>query len=141
MSAFLSILNVEEVDELDGTWRLTAPLVYQTDLLSRVVVAPFGFVTDFASVPRILGVYDLVGGRCNRAAVIHDWLYTSREVERLTADQIFAEAILASGYSRLTAFIFYTAVRFGGASHWEAPNQPQPAGVQELIDVDNLEAK
>lgn len=131
---FLTPLRVEEVDEFAGTWRLLAPLTYDSDVLGDSVTVPEGFVTDFASVPRVLGLYDLEGGRCNKAAVIHDYLYTAGSagllpVDRVTADGVLAEAILASGYGMATATIFYAAVRAGGVSHWHAPNQPQTPDV------------
>lgn len=140
VSKFLTPLVVQELDEFAGTWQLQAPLVYQSDLLGKIVTAPAGFVTDFASVPRILGVYDLEGGRCNKAATIHDLLYTlgsagAMQIDRATADGVLREAILASGYSAVTAALFYAAVRAGGASHWKAPNQPQPAPVAAALNL------
>jgi hypothetical protein len=140
MSAFLTPLVVQEIDEFAGTWQLQSPLVYQSDVLGKTVTAPAGFVTDFASVPRILGIYDLEGGRCNKAATIHDLLYTlgsagAMQIDRATADAVLREAIRASGYSAATAAIFYAAVRAGGASHWKAPNQPQPAGVAGELNL------
>jgi hypothetical protein len=127
--AFLTPLDTREVDELAGLHEVLAPLVYRSALLGRTIAVPAGFVTDYASVPRILGVYDLAGGKCNKAAVIHDWLYSTQCVDRKTADEVLREAILASGYSPFTAGVFYAAVRVGGASHWRKPNVPQTADV------------
>lgn len=121
MSRFLSELTATLVDEQANLWQLAAPLVYASDLLGRTITVPAGMVTDFASVPRVLGLYDLEGGRCNKAAVIHDRLYATQEVDRATADAVLREAIRASGYGAVTAAIFYAAVRLGGASHWSAP--------------------
>jgi hypothetical protein len=133
MSAFLTPLRVEETDEFGGLWTLLAPLSYRSDLLGRVITVPVGFVTDFASVPRILGVYDLEGGKCNKAAVVHDWLYSMGSiaggVDRKAADQVLREAIGASGYGEFTASMFYAAVRVAGASHWDKDNLAQPGAV------------
>jgi hypothetical protein len=133
VSQFLSPLKVEEADEFAGTWRLLAPLIFRSDVLKRDVTVPTGMVTDFASVPRILGVYDLEGGKCNKAAVVHDWLYSMGSaaggVDRKTADAVLREAIIASGYSEFTASVFYAAVRTGGASHWDKDNVAQPMDV------------
>lgn len=125
MSQFLTPLQAEEVDEFAGTWRLMAPLVYESDLLGKTITVPVGFVTDFASVPRVLGVYDLVGGRCNKAATLHDFAYTTQFVDRETADKLLREAIRASGYGAVTAAIFYAAVRSGGSSHWDDASTPR----------------
>jgi hypothetical protein len=134
MSRFLTPLQAEEIDEFAGLWKLLAPLRYQSDLLGRVIEVPADFVTDFASVPRVLGIYDLEGGRCNMAAVVHDWAYSTQFVDRPTADALLHEAILACGYGNLTAGIFWLAVRLGGASHWSAPNVEQPPHVEEIME-------
>jgi hypothetical protein len=142
MAKFLTRLQVEEIDEFAGTWRLLAPLVYRSDVLQRDVTVPAGMVTDFASVPRVLGLYDLEGGRCNAAAVVHDFLYSAGSayggVTREQADDVLYEAILASGYGKITAGLFYLAVRAAGASHWQGPNNPQPMNVTAAMEADAL---
>lgn len=132
---FCSALQVEEVDEFAGTWRLLAPLGYDSAVLGRLLTVPAGFVTDFASVPRLPIIYLSEGGKGNRAAVVHDWLYTSQAVDRATADAVLREALLASGYSAFTAGVFYAAVRAGGASHWKLPNQPQTHAVAVAMTI------
>lgn len=143
MSGFVTPLRVEEVDEFGGLWELLQPLAYDSDLLGRIEV-PAGFVTDFASVPRLPVIYLTEGGKGNKAAVVHDYLYTvgsaTGKVTRLQADQVLREALLASGYSAATAGVFYAAVRVGGGSHWKAPNVPQDAPVQAQIDAGSLVA-
>lgn len=92
-SRFLTALDVREECEYDGTWRLLAPLRYESKLLGRMIEVPADFITDFASVPRLPLVYLAAGGRGNKAAVIHDWLYTTQEVARSIADSVLAEAM------------------------------------------------
>lgn len=135
MSQFLTTLDCREIDEFGGLWELLAPLAYDSELLGHIITVPAGFVTDFASVPRLPFVYLAEGGRGNKAAVIHDWAYSSQFVDRATADKLLREALIASGYGKLTAGTFYAAVRIGGASHWQAPNNPQPAAVTALMNA------
>lgn len=130
MGKFLSSLEAEQIqdddstDEGRGTWRLLAPLIYLAD--SGVTYsAPAGFVTDFASIPRIPIVFDIFGDRANLAASLHDWLYTADPItklhpcpDRLTADQLLREACLAQGVGKFIAYVLYLGVRLGGASHW-----------------------
>ena len=126
MSAFLTKLEVEQVDDSDkdeegrGDWRLTQPLVYQSDWLKETLTVPVGFVTDFASVPRIPLVFDWLGDRGNLAATLHDWLYTAPHpvADRATADRLLLEALVAQGVGRLQALSLYVGVRVGGESHW-----------------------
>jgi hypothetical protein len=124
MSAFTTQLAVELEDEFGGIWKLLAPLAYESDLLGKEVIVPKDFATDFASIPRLPFVYWATGGKGDRAAVVHDFLYSSG-IERKLADQVLKEALLACGYSTILANAFYAAVRVGGASHYHAESLPQ----------------
>jgi hypothetical protein len=138
VSEFLSPLRVEETDEIAGLWTLLEDFSYRSDLLARVVTVPQAFVTDFASVPRLPGTYLLAGGKGNKAAVVHDYLYTIGKahpgsIDRETADGVLREAMRASGYGAAMAWAFYQAVRIGGASHWSADNNDQSSYVEAAM--------
>lgn len=132
MSKFYTTLRIAKVD--DKRWQLEAPLVYFSDSLLRAFHVPTGFITDFASVPRLPLAYLLAGGKANAAAVIHDWLYSTHKVDRKTADAVFREAIVAEGYSRFTAWLMWSGVRLGGWAAWDKPNLKQP----DHIDLPEL---
>jgi hypothetical protein len=89
-----------------------------------ILAAPVGFVTDLASIPRLfrnLPAFD-PNGASRRPAVIHDWLYSSKQGFRLGkqfADSFLRDALLAEQASKVTAQAFYWAVRIGGAIHWD----------------------
>lgn len=122
MSKFLNKLVVEEVDDVAndgrGAWKLTEPLLYQSDVASTIIAVPVGFETDFSSVPRIPLVYEAVGDIAHAAAVVHDYLYTNGDVPRSMADAIFKEAAKVSGVSGWRAWVLWAGVRIGGASHY-----------------------
>lgn len=139
MSHFITDLDAREMTrdgsaDKRGTRKLLAPLVYRSDLLGRAVTVPAGFLTDFASVPRIPIAFLAAGGCANAAAVIHDWLYTTHEVDRATADAVFREAILAGGDPAWRAWLMWLGVRIGGSRPYEAAGQRQPQYVQQVID-------
>lgn len=129
MSRFLTPLDARRIEDTShdgrGTWRLLAPLVYESDLAGITVTAPEGFVTDLASVPRLPFAYLLTGGVGHAAAVIHDVLYTKHQVVRSTADDIFHEALLVLGIPRWQAALMWVGVRLGGWIGWKRPGQPQ----------------
>lgn len=125
MSEFITDLDIRLVNESENLHRLLAPLAYKSDLLKEEIIVPIGFETDFASVPRLPLAYLIVGGRGARAAVIHDWLYKLRKTSRKMADEIFAEALKASGYNSFVVWLMYAGVRIGGGAYWrEAPDAP-----------------
>ena len=114
----------------------------------QVVTVPAGFVTDFASIPGLLiAILGLLGiaaghywgiiwllllgilavlaaaslprwGKYGKAAIIHDWLYHTKQLSRRMSDLIFLEGmeILSVGYIERTAM--YRAVRWVGWLAW-----------------------
>lgn len=144
MSRFITSLRVQEVDDIShdgrGTWKLLDALVYQSDVLARMVTVPAGFVTDFASVPRIPVAFLLVGDTAHQAAVVHDWLYTSHELSRAQADAVLREAATLAGVPAWRAWLMWAGVRLGGFGPWEADGPPQPRMVARQIDALHPEA-
>lgn len=123
MSGFITKCVLEIADDQDdGKWLLVQPLIYSSDLAKRTFTVPAGFQTDLASVPRLPLVYLLCGDCAREAAVIHDWLYSTHETDRATADAILREASACTGVPWWRRWLMYWGVRLGGASHWD----PEP---------------
>jgi hypothetical protein len=145
VSEFVTPLDVRRLPadgsaDRRGTWKLLADLVYRSDLLARTVTAPAGMVTDFASVPRIPVAYLLAGDTGHQAAVIHDLLYTTHEVNRAHADAVFREALRCDGGPAWRAWMMWAGVRLGGAGPWQAAGQEQPGQVAAQIAAGGLVA-
>lgn len=119
-SRFLSDLELCEADEDvdDGTWLLAKPLSYSSDVAGRVITVPAQFRTDLASVPRLPVVYWLCGGRANKPAVVHDFLYSTGEVPRHIADAVFLEAMAVVGVPLIYRRLMWAGVRLGGETHY-----------------------
>ncbi len=119
MSKFIGELIVKLVaDDEAGLWELQQPFSYQSDVAGRTFTLPAGFRTDFCSVPRVVGVYDMLGDRARKSGAHHDGLYVSHEVPREMADQVLREMLLLDGVGHFEAEEFFLAVRVGGGSHW-----------------------
>lgn len=122
MSKFLSRLDVELVSDTqdDGrsVWELKSPLLYQSSLLNVVFAVPSGFLTDFASVPRIPLVFDFFGDTCHEAATVHDYLYFTKAYDRPTADAVLLEAMKVTNTPVWRRQLIYAAVRIFGASRF-----------------------
>jgi hypothetical protein len=120
MAQFQTKLRVEKITARDGKsfWRLLAPLVYHSDLVSILITAPKKFLTDFASVPRLPLAYLIAGDTAHEAAVVHDYLYCTNGVSRRVADAIFYEAMRVSGEPRWRAFLMWSAVRVSAWVAW-----------------------
>ena len=117
-------------------FKLSQPFSYQTDINPRDfgydtknlridennnfwIDIPVGFVTDFASVPRIFWSLIPPTGVKSRGALIHDWLYTNHPEGRKWVDNVFLEAMKLAGESWLTRNICYYAVRVAARPAWD----------------------
>lgn len=115
MSRFLTPLRAEK----DGrVWTILQPLIYESDVAQKVFIVPEGFVTDFASVPRIPLAFLLTGDSAHEAAVVHDWLYRKDIVTRSVADAVFEEAAKVSGEPGWKSWLMWAGVRLGGWIAW-----------------------
>ncbi len=115
MSKFLT--ELETINITDTLWKLTAPLVYESDLLKTKVIIPKGFLTDFASVPRIPVVYWFWGGRSHREAVLHDYLARKDSIPVVgyfRLHRVFLEAMKSRGKTFLVRWPMYIGVNVGG---------------------------
>lgn len=120
MSSFTKPLIVSPLP--DGLrWKLEEPFEYHIghENSGEIVYVPEGFITDFASIPKIF--YSLVGGptgRYTRAAVVHDYLYVRGTYSRKRTDEIFYEAMTILKVSYWKRKAMYFAVRLGGRTPW-----------------------
>lgn len=120
---FLTPLRFEQTGP--RRWVVLEDLVYRSAILGTIKV-PKGFVTDFASVPRLPFAYWLTGGRGNAAAVIHDYLYRCQrsggvKVSRSTADAVYYEALGAGTHAEpgWAATLMWAGVRTFGWLAWK----------------------
>ena len=118
MSKFLNPLVLQADSTDDGKWTVMHSLAYQSDVAGRTIIVPKGFVTDLASVPRLPIVFLLAGDTSTEAAVVHDYLYSTREVPRDVADKVLREASAVTGVPAWRRWMMWCGVRLGGASHY-----------------------
>ena len=112
---FLTTLDVRYHPQTKR-WELLSPFIaVVSDNLYRV---PPGYVTDFASVPRLHLAFMLFGNKGHRAAVIHDYLYSTHLVPREEADAIFKALLVEDGAGVITRSLMHLGVRIGGWVGW-----------------------
>lgn len=146
LSPFSEPLQLEYVDGFH--WVILRGFVYQAGTgPDRVeVVVPIGFVTDFASIPRILwNLLPPTGGTYGKAAVIHDYMYRfpthapgKPAWTRTDCDLTLRHGMDALGVNRLTRWAIYTGVRLGGWVPWgkyraEEQRRVEDHDIQPLI--------
>jgi hypothetical protein len=101
----------------DGKWELREELRYLCRLTQKAYTVPAGFVTDFASVPRLPLTYLLAGNTAHLAAVIHDFLYETAEEPKKVADRVFAEIMDETGVPDWRRKLMFLGVAIGGGDY------------------------
>ena len=114
------------VEYIDGhSWRLVEEFSwFEKDLTSDgiTIAVPAGFITDFASIPRVLWSW-LPPQFFAKPAILHDWLYYNGavgdlKVTRAQADKVFRDALGETGVPWARRWLMWTGVRVGGGRAW-----------------------
>ncbi len=99
----------------------------------KAVTVPPGFVTDFASIPRIFWSALRPDGEYAYAAVVHDYLYWTQTRSRDEADDIFKMAMEDFDVGTLTVGAIYNAVRLGGKVAWNGNAKKKTQGEKRIL--------
>ena len=102
--------------------RLISPLIYEDKVLGRIV-APNGFVSDYASIPELVPkwILDQDDPEIRDISVTHDFLYSNEcllDITRYQADNVLYRGMRELGANWLVAKIAFRSVRIAGGSHW-----------------------
>lgn len=142
MSRFTDALVVSPL--ADGrTWVLLRPFGYEVGAEGSgdAVECGIGFMTDFASIPRPFWTILPTWGKYGNAAVIHDWLYWSKERPRHAADHIMPEAMAVLAVPSWQRYPIYWAVRIFGGMAWARNAWDKDAGFDRVIPTGTIKAE
>ena len=95
---------------------------YAYEINGYLIRVPKSFITDGASVPKSLQWIYNPYGKYIKAAVIHDYLYSTFNntgINRTLADKIFNFIMKETGVSANIRRKFYAAVRAFGETSWK----------------------
>ena len=96
-----------------GLWATTSPAVIYG------IKVPQGFVTDGASVPRLLRwLFARVGAPHQVAALLHDQMYAEQLVSRRHADRMYYRVCKHMGVGGSAAAAMYLALILFGQMAW-----------------------
>jgi hypothetical protein len=97
------------------------------------VFVPTGFVTDFASIPRVFWSMLRPDGEYTYPAIVHDYLYWVQDRPRAVADEILKIGMQEFGVGATALNIIYAAVRAGGQSSWDTNAKLRAAGERRVL--------
>lgn len=115
-------------------WAVVSALTWESPTLHLTI--PVGFITDLASIPKVLRNTFDVEGRSRAPAILHDWLYCTQHTTRAFADSLLRQALVAYGESQATAWVYWAGVRLGGWLPWS--ERLQRGGGLQPDDFDNI---
>ena len=110
---------------------------YVYDINGYLIRVPKSFITDGASVPKSLQWLYNPFGKYIKAAVIHDYLYSTYNntgINRTLADKIFRHIMQETGVDKRTCRRFYAAVRCFGETSWKPKLQNEGYNDRAIID-------
>lgn len=114
---------VVEVMPSGKKFKLHYDFTYLWKRKKTIICVKAGFLTDFASIPRILRWLIEKLGRYNKAAVIHDALYQDvvpgYKFTRKEADLCFLDGMADLGVIKWKRNLMYQAVRLFGWIAWK----------------------
>jgi hypothetical protein len=108
---------------VEPVYFLTQPIAWRpnSDQVGKFepVEVPKGFVTDFATIPRVFWTMLRPDGEYTYAAIVHDYLYWTQTRTRDVSDQIFRHSMEDFKVPGAVATVVHWAVRTAGGSYWD----------------------
>lgn len=96
-----------------------------------------GFISDGASIPKVLQCIYNPYGKWIKGAIIHDYLYSKYNntgINRKLADKIFKYIMKETKVNNSTISKFYTAVRVFGELNWQSKIENEGYKDRAIID-------
>ncbi len=113
MIGFITRLRAELIDPLandgQGEWELLSDLLYRSRD-GALWTVPTGFLTDFASVPRLPFIYAWAGNTAHAPSALHDWAIRTDACSRQRADELYCEAMESIGMPPSRIGLMYRGV-------------------------------
>lgn len=124
-NSFLTPLVVEVMPG-GKTFKVAREFTYRWKRENLGIRVPFGFVTDFASIPRFARIIIPKLGKYTKASVLHDAIYQDDfslndvrgRLTRKDADLIFRDGMRDLGVVKWKRILMWMAVRVGGHFAW-----------------------
>jgi len=120
----------------DPVYFLTKPINWKPNPGQESFAAvgvPVGFVTDFASIPRIFWSILPPDGKYTYPAILHDYLYWTQTTSRDVADSILKFGMEDFSVGTVTSVAIYNAVRAFGGSAWNENARLKSLGEKRLL--------
>jgi hypothetical protein len=110
------------------------PLRYGTNDGRHEIVVPAGFITDLASIPRVLWWWQAPHERTMAPAILHDYLYWEQSCTKDEADAVMYLAMLEVGMEGFHADRVYDGIRTKRAQDaWDKNKAARDSGESRFL--------
>ena len=143
MSSFTDNLIISPLKNKENWWVLRKEFCYYVGFEGSddIITVPPGFVTNFASVPKILwGIFPPYG-EYGSASVVHDYLYFTHQRTKEESDYIFYEAMIVLGVKKNRAKFYYNTVKMFGNKGWKKSRNYMIDLSDEKIEIFKMDKK
>jgi len=113
----MGLIGRVDLTPLSGRrWKILKDFHYVIDINKTKLrfKVPEGFITDFASVPRLFWNIVPPWGKYGYAAIIHDYMYKTGKYGRKTSDKVFLRIMKESKVVWWKRTLMYKMVRLFG---------------------------
>lgn len=115
-------------------------IFWEDDFGVQSLEVPARFITDLASVPRLLwSIIPPWDNFIRDAAICHDRAYESNQISRALADSLLYYGMLRLGASHVHAYMVWLGVRLGGRSSYRSGKERQAQRVAKLHELEEKE--
>ncbi|MCK1586915.1 DUF1353 domain-containing protein [Bradyrhizobium sp. 169] len=113
---------------------LLSPVSWTPEAYRRkAIFVPRGFVTDFASVPRLFWSLFPPIGRYGFAALFHDYVYWEQALTRYEADFVFRDTMKELQVPAWKTMVLFGAVRLFGFVAWRGNAALKAKGEKRVL--------
>lgn len=114
----LVLTPLDKYEEHRRLYELKRDFHYRA-LDGTVITVPMGYMTDLASVPRAFQAFVPKDGRILKAAVVHDYMYTTAMFgDKRIADNLLKEGMIRLGVKPWRRVIIYHLVKWFGRGNY-----------------------
>jgi hypothetical protein len=99
---------------------------------NQAVTVPSGFVTDFASIPKIVAPI-FKNDPHAIPGLVHDYLYWTQRCTRKQADRMFESALVQLHATNVKAGAMFLGVRIGGLGPWKQNHRERGDRLPRII--------
>lgn len=129
MSSFTTELVISPIEGETGLFYLQEHFRYRIGSKNskKIIEVPKGYITDAASIPRVLQPILSPWGKYGKSAILHDFCYRNNPLgTKEASDKLMVEAMEVLGVPSIQIKTIYYGLKIGGGIVWDKYRKQDP---------------